>query len=135
MSRPLSPIVLIAIFLAVVIAAVLMFSIVLARQDEPATSTPHDALALQLALIRDGDVVGLRLTFTERLRPSITREAVEAARPGLAQVGIADLVSEVRERELEGGGREALLVMPEGRTLTRLVLVGGNWLADTVWFE
>ena len=30
MSRPLSPIVLIAIFLAVVIAAVLMFSIVLA---------------------------------------------------------------------------------------------------------
>lgn len=136
MTRPFSPLVFVAIFLFVVIAIVLMFAVVLGRQDATPSSTPRMAMALQLALLQDGDAAGLRLTFTERLRGEITAEAVEAARPALGGATLETLIGTVEEVEAAGEQpRRARVTTPDGRPLTTLVLVGTEWQADTLWFR
>jgi len=84
----------------------------------------------QLALIKKGDVAGLKAGFTKRLQDKITDENVKAAQKEAAKYALADLVDKV---ETKNGGIK--VKMKNGRSLTTLVKVDGKWLADTVWFK
>lgn len=53
---------------------------------------------------------------------------------GAASVTLEDLVAKVEKSEFEGRPT-AEITMKNGRTLTTLVLLGGRWLADTLWFR
>ena len=47
---------------------------------------------------------------------------------------IDDLVDKVIEGEVDGQ-KAAKIMMKNGRTLTTLILVDGQWKADTIWFK
>lgn len=132
MIRPIAPLFFIVVFLFLVIASVLMLVVVM-EQNAPtaASTTPYTALALQVALLEEGDGVGLRLTFTERLREQITPEVVSRARALYADRTLDALVGTI---EVAEDGGTATVFRPGGEVLTTLVLVHGDWLADTLWF-
>jgi hypothetical protein len=57
---------------------------------------------------------------------------VKAAQKQLASMTLDDLVASVAP----GSGKDSLKIkMKNGRTLTTLVKVDGQWLADTIWFK
>lgn len=136
MNRPVPPLLFVGLILLIVIAAVLMLGLVISRQHgELPQSTPEAAIALQLAMVKEGDAVGLRLTCTEALRAAITKEAVAQARDDWAAVEPDTLIGEIVEDEVEPGAPRTVTVRTKaGVVLTRLVLVKGEWLATTLWF-
>jgi len=136
MNRPIPPILLVGVFLLIVIAAVLMLGHVISRQHaEQPRSTPDQAIALQLALLKEGNAVGLRLTCVEDLRAQITEDAVNKARSAWADVTKESLVGSVVEDEVEAGQARGVTVHTRsGVVLTHLVLVKGEWLATSLWF-
>ena len=133
MNRPLPPLFFVGVFLLVLIAAVLMLAQVMSRQEPQAQSTPKAALALQLALVQEGDAVGLRLTCVEGIRGDVTAEAVAKAQAVYAGKTLEDLVASITDESREDGPPHRLARTPEGRVLTRLVLVSGEWLAESAW--
>ena len=134
MHRPLPPMFFVGVFLLVVIAAVLMLAQVMSQQPEEPRSTPRAAVALQLALVQQGDAVGLRLTCVESLRASITEVAVRAAQATWAGKTIDELVGAIENLPDEAEKQQKLVKTPAGEVLTRLVLVSGEWQAETPWF-
>jgi hypothetical protein len=136
MNRPIPPLFFVGVFLIILIAAVLMLANLIGHQEPPvANSTPEDALALQLALVAEGNTAALRLTFTEELRASITAEVVEAARSAHEGVTLEALVGKIEREQTPEGVEKALVLRPDGSLLTQLLLVDGEWQADTVWFR
>jgi hypothetical protein len=134
MHRPLPPIFFVGVFLLVVIASVLMLAQVISRQRAEPKTTPRAALALQLALVQAGDAVGLRLTCTEDLRPAITHVAVSKAKTAYAGKTLEEIVGSIEDTTKEGEPERRLVLDPEGGVLTRLLLVAGDWQAQTLWF-
>lgn len=135
MHRPLPPLFFVGLFLLVVIAAVLMLAQVMSRQAQPPRTTPRAALELQLALLQKGDPVGLRLTCVESLRPDVTEEAVARVEATFAGKTLDDLVGSVEDPpETEEEPPRRLVLRPDGTPLTRLRLVDGSWLTETLWF-
>jgi hypothetical protein len=96
--------------------------------------SPKDAIAHQIALIKDGKADELLVCFTERLRDQITPEAVKEAQEQLADMTLEDLVDQIEEGEDEGV-KTAVIKMKNGRKLTTLLMIDGQWQADTIWFR
>ena len=134
MHRPLPPLFFVGVFLLVVIASVLMLAQVMTQQHEGAQTTPRAALALQLALVQEGDAVGLRLTCVEDLRATITPVAVGKAKAAYAGKTLDQVVGSIEDATEEGETPRRLVRTPEGDVLTRLRLVLGEWQAETLWF-
>jgi hypothetical protein len=131
------------VVLAIVVAAVLVMAKVIdsggpgeegTAPPTPVPSGPREALAHQLALIREGNVVALRATFTERLRDQITEASLEDAVRSLGSSAVEDLVGD--EEEVGTDPRRVKLYMPGGRrSLTTFVQTDEGWLADTLWYR
>ena len=134
MNRPLPPLFFVGLFLLVIIAAVLMLAQVMSQQEEPPRTTPRAALELQLALLQEGDAVGLRLTCVEAFRPQVTAEAVAQVKPSFTGKSLDDLVGSIEVPAEEETPPRRLVLKPDGTPLTRLVLVGGEWQTETTWF-
>lgn len=89
-------------------------------------------IAKQVDALKQGNDAAVRKHFTARLRDRITPEAIKAAQKELASMTIDDLVASVAP----GSAKDSLKIkMKNGRTLTTLVKVDGQWLADTIWFK
>ena len=108
--------------------AVLVAGLSAARAD--ATADARAFIAAQVALIKKGDVDGLKKTFTARLVVRITADNVKTAAGEVDKYALDDLVASVEAR-----GDEIKIKMKNGRTLTTLVKDGGAWKADTIWFK
>jgi len=86
----------------------------------------------QVEALKQGNDAVVRKMFTERLRAKITPEAIKAAQKELGKMTIDDLVASAAP----GSSKDSLKIkMKNGRTLTTLVKVDGQWLADTIWFK
>jgi hypothetical protein len=96
--------------------------------------TPREAIARQFELLKAGDADQLRKCFVADQRAKITAELVAKARGQASAYTLDDLVAEVIEN---GGddGRSVTVKMRNGRTLTTLKLVDGEWLAESIWFQ
>ena len=134
MHRPLSPLFFVGLFLLVVIASVLMLAQVMSRQREEPKTTPRAAVALQLALVQEGDAMGLRLTCLETVRTAITHVAVGKAKAVWAGKTLDEVVGSIEETTKEGEPPRRTVLTPKGEVLTRLRLVSGEWQAETLWF-
>ena len=137
MTRPIPMLFFLGVFVLIVAAAALMLATVIDHETptpDDGGASPRAALALQLALLKQGDWKGLASTFTEQLRPAITEEYVRTRQPVYAAVAIESLVGDVRILEA-AGTKTAEVRTPEGAGLGRLLLVDGQWLADTLWFR
>ena len=89
-------------------------------------------IAKQVEALKKGDEAVVRKHFTTRLRDKITAENVKAAQKQLAGMTLDELVASVAA----GSAKYSLKIkMKNGRTLTTLVKVDGQWLADTIWFK
>lgn len=88
----------------------------------------------QSKLIKKGDAKGLKARLTERQRARITQAVVNKAKKELSSYTLDDLVESVQEGEYEGQ-KTIKIKMKNGRTLTTLVEVNGQWYADTIWFR
>jgi hypothetical protein len=89
-------------------------------------------IAKQVDALKQGNEATVRKHFTPRLRDRITAEAITAAQKQLAGMTIDDLVASAAP----GSGKDSIKIkMKNGRTLTTLVKVDGQWLADTIWFK
>ena len=88
-------------------------------------------IAKQVDALKQGNDAVVRKLFTERLRARITPDAIKAAQKELGKMTLDDLVASVAP-----SGKDSLKIkMKNGRTLTTLVKVDGQWLADTIWFK
>lgn len=96
--------------------------------------TPRGSIAHQLALLKKGDVAALRACFTARQQKRITASAVARAQKQAQRYRLSDLVASVTRGSYRGR-QTAKIKMKNGRTLTTLILIQGQWLADTVWFR
>lgn len=86
----------------------------------------------QVEALKQGNDAVVRKLFTARLRDKITPEAIKAAQKQLGSMTLDDLVASAAP----GSGKDSLKIkMKNGRTLTTLVQVDGQWLADTIWFK
>ncbi len=97
-------------------------------------SNPKDSIVYQLQLIKSGDVVKLQTCFTDRVKDSVTKDAVEKAKTDAVKYTIDDLVGSVEMGESDGK-KTAKIKMKNERTLTTLIETNGKWLADTIWFD
>lgn len=89
-------------------------------------------ISKQVDALKQGKEDTVRKHFTARLRDRITADAIKAAQKQLASMTLDDLVASVAP----GSGKDSLKIkMKNGRTLTTLVKVDGQWLADTIWFK
>jgi hypothetical protein len=89
-------------------------------------------IAKQVEALKKGDEAVVRKHFTARLRDKITAENVKAAQKQVAGMTLDELVASVAA----GSAKDSLKIkMKNGRTLTTLVKVDGQWLADTIWFK
>jgi len=94
--------------------------------------TPEDAIRYQLRLIQMGRVNELRACFTERLRSEITEQILDKAQTDTDKFSFSKLVHRVVP---SSDGKQAKIQMKNGSTLTTLISVDGQWLADTIWFR
>jgi hypothetical protein len=86
----------------------------------------------QVDALKQGNDAVVRKLFTARLRDKITPEAIKAAQKQLGSMTLDDLVASAAP----GSSKDSLKIkMKNGRTLTTLVQVDGQWLADTIWFK
>lgn len=89
-------------------------------------------ISKQVDALKQGNDAVVRKLFTQRLREKITPEVIQAAQKELGKLTIDDLVASAAP----GSGKDSLKIkMKNGRTLTTLVKVDGQWLADTLWFK
>ena len=89
------------------------------------------AIGKQVDALKQGNEAAVRKLFTERLRDRITADSIKAAQKQLGGMTLDDLVASAAP-----AGKDSLkLKMKNGRTLTTLVKVDGQWLADTIWFK
>jgi hypothetical protein len=87
-------------------------------------------IAKQIEALKKGDEAAVKKHFTERLRDRITADAIKAAQKQLGSITLDELVGSVTS------AKDSLKIkMKNGRTLTTLVKVDGQWLADTIWFK
>jgi hypothetical protein len=98
--------------------------------DDNALATAKAVISKQVEKIKANDVEGLRGTFTERAQGRINEAGVKKA---------ADLIKDMTIDDLVGGVQPTVdsikIKMKNGRTLTTLLRVAGEWKADTVWFR
>jgi hypothetical protein len=118
------------------LALALAVLVLLALRPRPAAADDlADARAVigkQIKAIKQGDEAAVRKMFTPRLRDRITAGSLEAAQKELGKMTLDDLVASAAP----GSAKDSLkLKMKNGRTLTTLVKVEGQWLADTIWFK
>lgn len=99
-----------------------------------ALETARAEISRQSKLLKKGDTKGLRARLTERQRERITPAVVKKAQRELKQYTLADLVESAIEGEYEGQ-KTIKIKMKNGRTLTTLVEIDGEWYADTIWFR
>jgi hypothetical protein len=86
----------------------------------------------QVEALKQGNEAAVRKLFTARLRDRITADSIKAAQKQLGTMTLDDLVASVAP----GASKDSLKIkMKNGRTLTTLVKVDGQWLADTIWFK
>jgi hypothetical protein len=86
----------------------------------------------QVDALKQGNEATVRKLFTERLRERITADAIKAAQKQLGNMTLDDLVASAAP----GSAKDSLKIkMKNGRTLTTLVKVDRQWLADTIWFK
>lgn len=95
---------------------------------------PKSSIAYQLGLIKSGEVDRLKACLTERVRDSVTADAVKKAQEQAGKYTIEDLYDSVEMGEADGK-KTAKVKMKNGRTLTTLIETNGEWRADTVWFK
>jgi hypothetical protein len=89
-------------------------------------------IAKQIDVLKQGDEAAVRKLFTPRLRDRITADSIKAAQKQLGTMTLDDLVASAAP----GSSKDSLKIkMKNGRTLTTLVKVDGQWLADTIWFK
>jgi hypothetical protein len=90
------------------------------------------AIAKQIDALKQGNEAAVRKLFTPRLRDRITADSIKAAQKQLGTMTLEDLVASAAP----GSSKDSLKIkMKNGRTLTTLVKVDGQWLADTIWFK
>jgi hypothetical protein len=90
------------------------------------------AIAKQIDALKQGNEATVRKLFTPRLRDRITADSIKAAQKQLGTMTLEDLVASAAP----GSSKDSLKIkMKNGRTLTTLVKVDGQWLADTIWFK
>jgi len=99
-----------------------------------ALETARAEIDRQSKLIKKGDAKGLKARLTERQRARITQAVVNKAKKELSSYTLDDLVDSVQEGEYEGQ-KTIKIKMKNGRTLTTLVEINGQWYADTIWFR
>ena len=88
-------------------------------------------ISKQVDALKQGNEATVRKLFTARLRDRITGDAIKAAQKQLGSMTLDDLVASAAS-----AGKDSLKIkMKNGRTLTTLVKVDGQWLADTIWFK
>ncbi|HWO20091.1 MAG TPA: hypothetical protein VNO30_14995 [Kofleriaceae bacterium] len=93
-------------------------------------------ISKQVDALKQGKEDTVRKHFTARLRDRITADAIKAAQKQLASMTLDDLVASVAPGSGKDTGKDSLKIkMKNGRTLTTLVKVDGQWLADTIWFK
>lgn len=86
----------------------------------------------QVEALKQGNDAVVRKMFTARLRDRITPDAIKAAQKELGRMTLDELVASAAP----GSGKDSIKIkMKNGRTLTTLVKVDGQWLADTIWFK
>lgn len=95
---------------------------------------PKSSIAYQFELLKAGDADKLKNCFTTRVRDSVTKEAVDKGKGQAAQYSIDDLYASAEMGESDGK-KTAKVKMKNGKTLTTLVEIDGQWLADTIWFK
>jgi hypothetical protein len=89
-------------------------------------------ISKQLNALKQGNEATVRKHFTARLRDRITAENIKAAQKQLGSITLDELVASAAP----GSGKDSLKIkMNNRRTLTTLVKVDGQWLADTIWFK
>ncbi len=93
-------------------------------------STPQASIASQLALLQAGDYEGLKVCLTERVRNNVTAEQVSKAKATAQSMTLETIA--VKYNPVGNGIK---IMMKNGRTLTTMVKVGNDWLADTIWFK
>jgi len=90
------------------------------------------AITRQVDALKQGNEAAVRKLFTPRLRDRITADSIKAAQKQLGTMTLDDLVASAAP----GSSKDSLKIkMKNGRTLTTLVKVDGQWLADTIWFK
>ncbi|AFM11962.1 hypothetical protein [Turneriella parva] len=99
-----------------------------------ALETARAEIDRQSKLIKKGDVKGLKARLTERQRARVTAAVLKKAKKELASYTLDDLVESVEEGEYQGQ-KTIKIKMKNGRTLTTLMEVNGQWFADTIWFR
>lgn len=97
-------------------------------------SDPKGSIEYQFELLKAGDYEKLKDCFTDRVKGSITKEAVDKGKENAAKMTIADLYDSAEDGEYEGK-KTKKIKMKNGRSLTTLVNTDGKWLSDTVWFR
>jgi hypothetical protein len=108
----------------------LAFAVCLATARADAVADAKAFIGKQVQLIKAGDVNGVKAGVTERLRDRVTTDGLEKAQKDLGKMTLDDLVAGVEDK-----GDSMKVKMKNGRTLTTLVKVGGEWKADTIWFR
>jgi len=99
-----------------------------------ALETARAEIDRQSKLIKKGDAKGLKARLTERQRARVTPAVVKKAKKELSGYTLDDLVESVEEGEYQGK-KTIKIKMKNGRTLTTLVEINGQWYADTIWFR
>lgn len=99
-----------------------------------ALETARAEIDRQSKLIKKGDFRGLKARMTERQRARVTAAVVNKAKKELSGYTLDDLVESVAESEYNGQ-KTIKIKMKNGRTLTTLVEINGQWYADTIWFR
>ncbi len=99
-----------------------------------ALETARGEIDRQSKLIKEGDFRGLKARMTERQRARVTAGVVQKAKKELSGYTLDDLVESVEEGEYNGQ-KTIKIKMKNGRTLTTLVEINGQWYADTIWFR
>lgn len=104
------------------------------KTNDASLGDPKGSIAYQFELLKAGDAEKLRTCFTDRVKDSVTKEAVEKGKSEAGKYTLDDLVASVETGEYEGK-KTAKIKMKNGRTLTILIETNGKWLADTIWFK
>ncbi len=114
------------------LASILLFAVTGLFAD--AMEIARAEIGRQSTLLKKGNVKGLRARLTERQRERVTAAVVKKAQRELKQYTLADLVESAEEGEYQGQ-KTIKIKMKNGRTLTTLVEIDGEWFADTIWFR
>ena len=106
--------------------------------DGPRMKDPVDdvkaSFQAQYNLVKSGQVENLKKFFTDRQEERLTQAVVEQGRAAIGETALEDLLGSVQMIESQGE-KTAKIRMRNGRTLTTLRLIDGEWLSETIWFR